>query len=221
MASSNLRWAGLAAIVLSLAAGNGSGPSVAFALPVAAAAPPSASTAPLRRATASASAGADDTDFVPGTLCTRPDQVVLSCPLEHTDKIVSICAAGAAAPHQFYYAFGTAGRPELVYPPKGDHAMAPLRRTSNIYAGGTGSEEFSFHRGGFEYIAYSISGKSFSDAGVLVRRTGADDAAFHSKCDKARLVESNNLGLTEELVRLEPEPDLEGGLPYYPPEDER
>lgn len=221
MITHRIRYASIATLALSLAACSGAGSSGATAVVATVAAPPP-SSAMFPRQTGSiiptTSPSTKPTEFVTGTLCTRPDQVVFSCPLEKTNKIVSICAAGDAAPHRFYYAFGRANTPELVYPTKGSSAAA-LNRTGQIYAGGMGSEEYSFHRDGFEYITFTLSGKGFRDAGILVRQVGADQVTLHLSCDQTRLIETKNRALDDELLQLKPEPDLKDGLPYYPPKE--
>lgn len=217
MTFNNICHAGVVALALCLAACSGGGPNTATAVSAAVASPIATSSAPPQHASPATKAGPPDArpdEFVTGTLCTRPDQVVFSCPLEKTNKIVSICATGNAAPHRFYYAFGKTNAPELVYPPKGDFTTA-LNRTGQIYAGGTGSEAYSFHRGGFEYITFTLSGKGFSEAGILVRHVGADRAILHLPCDQTRLMEVNNSALDDELLQLRPEPDLKYALPDY------
>lgn len=210
------RFACVAALAFSLAACGGGNPNGATAISAAAASPrplPAISPQSAGPVTPVVSPGAKPAQFVAGTLCTQPDQVVFSCPLEKTDKIVSICAAGSAAPHRFYYAFGRANAPELVYPEKYENGTHALNRTYLIFAGGTGGYAFSFHRGGFEYMAYSISGKGAHDGGVLVRRGQANHAEIQFECKADGITESRNDALIRESLKLKPASDLLNGLP--------
>lgn len=216
------RFACVAALALSLAACGGGNPNGATAISAAAASPrplPAISPQSAGPVTPVVSPGAKPAQFVAGTLCTQPDQVVFSCPLEKTDKIVSICAAGSAAPHRFYYAFGRANAPELVYPSKSDPATDQLYRTNLVYAAGTAGDAYSFHKHGFEYIAFTLSGKSFINNGVIVRHVGADRAIMHLKCNDDRTVQSENDEILEETLKLKAAEDLKDGLPIYPPGD--
>lgn len=219
MILNNIRYASLTTLALSLAACSGTGSNGATAISAAAASPPATSAMPQRPTgpvTPMVSPGTKAAEFVTGTLCTRPDQVVFSCPLEKTDKIVSICAAGNAAPHRFYYAFGKANAPELVYPPRLETGDELLNRTNLIFAGGTGGVAFSFHRSGFEYITFLISGKGFRNYGVMVRRDGMPRANLHLQCRSESIYETKNNSLYREVFDLKPDKDLKYGLPYYP-----
>lgn len=206
--------ASVATFALSLAACSGGGPNATAAISAAAAAPPAA-TGRLPQGSGLAKPGAKAGEFVAGTLCTKPDQIVFSCPLERTNKIVSICAAGNAAPHRFYYAFGKAGAAKLVYPSKTDVGGAALNRTYLVFAGGTGGYAFSFHHGGYEYITYSISGQRTHDGGVLVRRDHMGRAETKLECKPNEIVESKNDALIRESLDLKPESDLSSGLPRH------
>lgn len=156
--------------------------------------------------------------YVEGSLCTKPDQVVFSCPLLKSRKIVSICASGNAAPHHFYYAFGKPRAVELTHSADTGELSSGFARARLFFAGATGGYAYSFTNGSnYKYILYSISGTGFDVAGVLVKRLGDLRALSDTRCEPGKLEETNNDELQNELDDWARDRDLEAhGLPHVP-----
>ena len=151
-----------------------------------------------------------------GTLCEKTDKVVFSCPLDTANKIVSICssvdASGSSA--HFRYVYGRLSKPELVFPPAGHPDTDAFANSHLVYGGGTGGTAYSFSNGGYKYIVYSISGTNFDRGGVLIQRAGATAALKEMKCQKGKIVESNDKTLIDTTMRWKPDPDIQAhGLP--------
>lgn len=152
----------------------------------------------------------------PGSMCAKADQVVFSCPLRSTGKIVSVCAAGDVSHGQgrFYYAYGGPATPELVYPSKDDGTADVFANSHLVYGGASGGTAYSFVNRGYRYIVYSVSGTGFDDGGVLVQRTGARRAAKDMKCQRGKITESADDAVIKAVTKWKPDPDIEShGLP--------
>lgn len=150
------------------------------------------------------------------SMCAKADQVIFSCPLRKTGKVVSVCAAGdvSRGEGRFYYAYGSPAAPELVYPKK-DHSVANVFANSRlVYGGAGGGTAYSFVNKGYRYIVYSVSGTGFDDGGVLVQRKGARRAAKDMKCQQGEITESTNDAVINAVTKWKTDPDIEShGLP--------
>ena len=158
------------------------------------------------------------TAYVGSSLCTQPDQIVFSCPLLKSKKVVSVCASGKAAPHRFYYAFGKPHAIEMTYPSASGNLSIGFERARLFFAGATGGYAYSFINGSnYKYILYSISGTGFDVAGVLVKRLENLRALSDSRCEPGKLEVTNNVELQNELGDWAHDADLEAhGLPHVP-----
>jgi hypothetical protein len=155
------------------------------------------------------------TQFIAGSLCAKEDKIVFSCPLAKSSKIVSICAAGEAAPHRFYYAFGRPNAPELVYPASGDLTSKAINKTYLMYAGASHGIAFSFSKQEYKYIAYRVEGNGFENGGVLLQKPGEVEASTSLKCQKGKISETSDAPLIQETLKGDSDPDLQAhGLPY-------
>ena len=156
--------------------------------------------------------------YVEGSLCTKPDQIVFSCPLLKTRKIVSVCASGSTAPHRFYYAFGKPRAVEMTYPDDTENLSGGFMRARLFFAGATGGYAYSFTNGSnYKYALYSISGTGFDVAGVLVKRLGELRALSDARCEPGKLKEANSDDLQNEVDAWAHDRDLEvHGLPHVP-----
>lgn len=164
-------------------------------------------------ANASASYSPKTTPLPEATMCSKPDKVVFSCPLDKTKKVVSVCMADRAGQKRFYYSFGYPPVPELSYPSSGDENEV-LHRSHLSYAGATGGTAYSFIKDGYKYIAYLISGTGFDTGGVLVQRSGDTRAISNLKCSKGSITESDDDTVFNASTKLERDEDIDShGLP--------
>lgn len=163
--------------------------------------------------------------YVKGSLCTQPDQVVFSCPLQRSSKIVSICAAGNAGQHRFYYAFGRQNNIELIYPPKSDLQVKSINATK-ISRANNWSTAYSFIEQGNKYIVSSTEGMAFigklgeqgtrspyKDGTLFVQKIGSDRAELEMSCQVSKIQSDDNL-IQESTSALKTDADLKDGLPY-------
>jgi hypothetical protein len=162
------------------------------------------------------SVAANSPQYVKGSLCTQPDQVVLSCPLAKNGKIVSVCAAGNTSPHTFYYAFGKPQAIEMRYLSDPATSTDSLFRSHLMFAGDTGGYAYSFVNNGIKYIIYTISGRyGFERSGVIVQKQGSLRALANMECSKGKVNETLNDSLFDETTKLKGDRDLEDhGLPH-------
>lgn len=153
--------------------------------------------------------------YVDGSLCTKSDKIVLSCPLANSRKIVSICAAGRVAPHQFYYAFGKPHAVEMVYPSSPSVSDVSFYHSFLFYSGGTGGYAYSFSINGFRYIFYLISGRfNYNDGGVTVQKAGDIHATNDQKCAKGKITETSDEPLLDETLKWKTDDSITGhGIP--------
>jgi hypothetical protein len=149
--------------------------------------------------------------YVKGSLCTQPDQVVLSCPLAKNGKIVSVCAAGSTAPHQFYYAFGRPGAVEMHYPDNASESSNGFLHSFLGYPGGVGGYAYSFVRNEIKYVVYYMSGKyGYTDGGVIVQKLGSLFASADMECSEGKISEASNNSLLDETRKWKVDNNLEG-----------
>jgi hypothetical protein len=148
------------------------------------------------------------------SLCKEQDQVVFSCPLAHSKKIVSICAARGAAPHHLYYAFGKPGSIEMSFPENAVGAAQNFKRSFLNYAGGTGGYVFSFSVKNFKYMVYKISGAHSDSGGIAVQKEGSVLATMDSKCERGKIAEVSDHNLLQDTLKLKPDEEIRRyGLP--------
>jgi hypothetical protein len=154
--------------------------------------------------------------YVKESLCTQPDQIVLSCPLAKNGKIVSVCATGNASPHAFYYAFGRPGALEMHYPndPSASNNN-DFSRALLSYSQGMAGYAYSFVNNGVKYIIYTISGKfGYERAGVMVQKTGSLHAMTDMQCSKGKFQDTSDDPLIDETLKMKKDDDLDiHGLP--------
>ncbi|WP_152640378.1 hypothetical protein [Xanthomonas sp. MUS 060] len=153
----------------------------------------------------------DASVYVEGSLCKKPDQIVFSCPLVNSKKIVSMCASGSVAPHRFYYAFGKPQKIEMNYLSNSSSPGGGFMRSFLGYPGGTGGYTYSFVSNNFKYIVYSVSGRyGFNIGGVLVQKIGDIRAVVDMKCAKGGVKDSLSDSLLKETLGWEFDGDING-----------
>jgi hypothetical protein len=149
--------------------------------------------------------------YVKGSLCTQPDQIVFSCPLAKNGKIVSMCAAGSASPHQFYYVFGRPNSVEMHYPDNSSESNGEFLHSFLGYPGGTGGYAYSFVKNEVKYMIFYISGAyGYIDGGVAVQKSGSPNALANMKCSKGKINTTSNHSLLDETRKWKMDDDLEG-----------
>lgn len=158
---------------------------------------------------------ATSSKYVKGSLCTRPDQVVFSCPLAKSGKIVSMCASGSAVPHRFYYAFGRPGSVEMRYADNLPGLEGGFSHAYLGYSGGTAGYAYSFVREKTKYIVYYLSGKyQYAAGGVIVQKVGNVNALADMECSKGKIDAISNRSIFGETSKWKRDGDLEvHGLP--------
>lgn len=153
--------------------------------------------------------------YVEGSLCTKPDQIVFSCPLLKSRKIVSVCASGSTAPHHFYYAFGKPRAIEMTYPSTSGTTETRFSRAFLGFPGGTGGYAYSFVNEGIKYIVYFISGAGFDTGGVIVQKPGELRAMSEATCAKGMITEFTGDALLDETLKWKVDDDIHiHGLPH-------
>lgn len=138
------------------------------------------------------SRGGAGTSLPPGdTMCARTDDVVFSCPLNKGSKIVSICAGDNGEKTRFYYAYGHAGSPELVYPASGQPADDAFTRTHLGFAGHTGGYAYGFSNKGYKYTVYATSGeRNTQNGGVIVQNASNGKVVAKMQCQSDKITET-------------------------------
>lgn len=128
------------------------------------------------------------------SMCAAEEAVLFSC--ETTKgKQVSLCASRGVGADQghLYYAYGSPGNPELVFPGE-KRPPTDFRRTQLTFAGSTGGYAYSFENGGYRYIVYSVSGdEGLEDQGVLITHGDARNAVSALSCSKGSVIEDDAL----------------------------
>lgn len=148
----------------------------------------------------------------PSSLCAAAETVVFSCPLAHRSRVVSLCASPNA--QAFRYVFGQPSKPELVFPTEADDGAEPFHGTHLTFGGATGGTAYSFTKGGYKYVLYSISGTGLRDGGVLVQRVGDAHALSDMKCQEGKITESESDAIIDATMAWKPDPDIRSrGLP--------
>jgi hypothetical protein len=152
--------------------------------------------------------------YVGRSLCTKPDQIVFSCPLLKSKKIVSICASGNATPHHFYYAYGKPHEVEMNYPPASAAPQTKFSRAFIGFPGGTGGYAYSFVNEGIKYVVYSVSGAGFDTGGVIVQKSGELRAMSKTMCTKGMITEVTDDALLDETLKWKVDDNIHiHGLP--------
>lgn len=91
------------------------------------------------------------------TLCSNQEEVIFSCPLKKSKKIVSLCASPDLAKDRGWlaYRFGTPASVELEYPERGSKGSAARFRHAHYFRYQTDRTEVSFQAGGYSYTVFS------------------------------------------------------------------
>lgn len=157
--------------------------------------------------------------YVDGSLCTKPDQIVFSCALDKSRKIVSICAAGAVEKHRFYYSFGRQNKIELSYPDQKDSTIRSLNAT-RLSLANSWSTAYSFFMQDKKYIVDASEGMAFIGesgkmgfrtpyhaGGVLVQKVGEDKAMLKMRCTEKKIHYNEGL-IQSSLQELKPDRDI-------------
>jgi hypothetical protein len=166
---------------------------------------------PSGMAQGTSSVAPSSSQYVKGSLCTQPDQVVFSCPLAKNGKIVSVCAAGNASPHQFYYAFGRPNAVEMRFPDNASESKNGFFHSFPRYADGTGAYAYSFVRNEIKYIVYYLSGKyGDTDGGVIVQKSGSRFAMADMECHEGKIIEASDSSLLNETTKWKVDNDVDG-----------
>jgi hypothetical protein len=161
--------------------------------------------------------GAATSSSLGTTMCAKPDDVVFSCPLDKSKKIVSMCVANGATSSKgrFYYAYGHDGAPELVYPASGQPSDGAFTRTHLGFAGNTGGYAYGFNNKGFKYTVYSISGESnLQRGGVIVQRASDSKVVAKMSCQAGKITETESDPIIDATLTWKSDGSIESkGLP--------
>ena len=153
---------------------------------------------------------------LPESQCSPDEAVLISCRIEGTDDVASICvspdASGSAG--YVYFASGPLTRPDVVVPRERSPAAGRFKLASFERPGGAGSGyAYTFEDDREKYIFYSVN--STGDAGLgLITQPLSGAASEKEKCEQstAREVADDS---TYRLTRTWPRDiEIEGrGLP--------
>jgi hypothetical protein len=147
----------------------------------------------------------------PTSLCARDETPVLSCKLEASGKITSLCAARASgSAWKFRFVYGTPGQPPgTVSPLQGVDDGRGFARSRLMLFGGAGGLVYSTVSDGRRYAMYSIQGKGFSRAGLQISPPGAETATSDEACLQETLIESDDDDLLDAVDRWGSDPSLQ------------
>ena len=108
----------------------------------------------------------------PGTLCSPNEEVIFSCKTTRA-KIVSVCASPSLADSGGYiqYRFGTADKPELIYPSAKRNPRQHFTSGTLTYSGGGGAY-IQFRNGAYNYIVFTGIGRGWEKDGGGVEKAG-------------------------------------------------
>jgi len=149
------------------------------------------------------------------SMCAAQEVVLYSC---ETTKgsTVSLCASQGVGADQgyLYYAYGSPGNPELIFPGE-KRPPNDFRRTQLTFAGSTGGYAYSFENGGYRYIVYSVSGaEGLEDQGVLITKGDARHAISTLSCSRGSVIEDDDTALLDLTLTWPADADLDQhGLP--------
>lgn len=153
------------------------------------------------------------------TQCSDNEEILISCKIEGVNKIASICASKSVSDKSgyIYYAYGSPGNPEIVFPKDKSPPDGRFSRTHLLFAGATGGTAYSFVNENWKYIFYSISGTEIKDQGIIVVPNNANldrSAKAAPFCEKGSLIESKNDSLLSYANSWHPDATIsEHGLP--------
>lgn len=174
-----------------------------------------AATMPVASAAATPVVPASAPAAAARSMCAAQEAVLFSC--ETTKgKRVSLCASRGASADQgyLYYAYGSLGKPELVFPGE-KRPPVDFKRTQLMFAGSTGGYAYSFENGGYRYVVYSVSGaEGLEDQGVLITKGNARNAISALSCSKGSVIEDDDTVLLDLTLTWPADTDLDQhGLP--------
>jgi hypothetical protein len=149
------------------------------------------------------------------SLCAPAETILFSCETQ-AGKTVSLCASQPVSTDQghLYYAYGSPGHPELVFPSE-RRPPTDFKRTHLTFAGSTGGYAYSFENADYRYIVYSISGaENLEEQGLLITRGNKRKAISAQQCRNGSVVEDDNTELLDLTLTWPVDRDLdEHGLP--------
>jgi len=126
-----------------------------------------------------------------GNLCAVNERTVFSCILEVNHKSVSFCASNDLS--HFYYIYGLAKTPELIFSTKDKSIKNPFMRTFLHYMGGTAGYTFSFINNDLKYVIYYVTTRdNQKSAGVIVKHPNKMRAIQEISCRKNSIFESDD-----------------------------
>lgn len=145
------------------------------------------------------------------TMCAKGDQPVFSCPLDGTNRTVSLCASGDVAhgAGRFYYGYGRVGAtPELTYPANAEKAA--FTRTHLVFGGGSGGYAYAFTHAGFKYIVYSVSGaNNLQDGGLTVTQEGQTKPLKQITCQAGKVTDTEDDALIDATLKWKSDSAIE------------
>jgi hypothetical protein len=110
-----------------------------------------------------------------GTHCTSHEQIIFSCKVNNSAKVVSLCASSPLSKERgsLAYRFGRAGKPELVYPKTAANSLGAFR-LAHYFRAQVDRAELSFNNGGYEYTVFDYNDaqeKPPRQRGVRIHKT--------------------------------------------------
>ena len=130
------------------------------------------------------------------SLCAADEDVVISCTLAGAEKkLASLCASKGVTDQSgyVYFAQGTAGHNDYVYPADKSAPARRFKRTQLGFAGNTGGYAYSFEDGGRKHIFYSVSGEmGLEEQGVMVVADAAAKPETALSCEKDSVIRNED-----------------------------
>ncbi|HKE57402.1 MAG TPA: hypothetical protein VKB46_11890 [Pyrinomonadaceae bacterium] len=145
-----------------------------------------------------------DLQKVTATLCDSGEQVIFSCPLKRSTKIVSLCASKDLSKQAGYlqYRFGAPGRIELEFPQSRSGSQQQFQY-SHYFRAQFDLTAITFANDGYEYsIFHDYNGEekpAVAESGVRVTAKGKENSLLCAGKPRA------NLANLEEILPPAPE----------------
>lgn len=124
--------------------------------------------------------------FAADTHCSKDEQVLLSCQLAKSNKVVSLCASTDLAKDQgsLVYRFGKIGKPEFTFPENPKESLAAFTY-SHYFRAQVDRTDISFKNKEVEYQVFDYyDGETKPEYQQGVRVLAADGTETTLLCDK-------------------------------------
>jgi hypothetical protein len=146
----------------------------------------------------------------PITLCRSEEQVIFSCPMAGSGKVISLCASPTIDTKRGYlqYRFGKSGAVELQFPQARANTQLAFRY-AHYFRARVDRTEITFDNHDYRYVIFDyFEGDvkpTIRQAGVRVSRHGGNNHEQELKCTGTPL---SKLGVLESVITRDPDNPL-------------